>query len=41
MHRNMSTIVTGAAFITLSVLAANWLVDLVYASLDPRTKTHA
>ncbi len=27
--------------ITLSVLAANWLVDLVYASLDPRTKTHA
>jgi peptide/nickel transport system permease protein len=25
--------------ITLSVLAANWLVDLVYARLDPRTQT--
>lgn len=26
--------------ITLSVLAANWLVDLVYAYLDPRTSSH-
>jgi peptide/nickel transport system permease protein len=26
--------------ITLSVLAANWLVDLVYAWLDPRTRAH-
>ncbi len=26
--------------ITLSVLAANWLVDLAYAWLDPRTSSH-
>jgi peptide/nickel transport system permease protein len=26
--------------ITLSVLAANWLVDLMYAWLDPRTNAH-
>jgi peptide/nickel transport system permease protein len=27
--------------ITLSVLAANWLVDLMYAWLDPRTRSNA
>src|SRR5262249_46384793 len=27
--------------ITLGVLAANFVVDLIYARLDPRTRTHA